>query len=146
MKRRVGSVTDTGQFGARAASRTRGRSWRRHTMTLLASFVAAGALTGVAWGSYWDFSGNLSTGATYFEDVVYQLDHTWGIRLSRQYCGTKMLLDKWAGQGYTYVSFPGGCAQGDYSHYFDTDIYYAAECYNRDGPTMWVNCRVAYTL
>jgi hypothetical protein len=122
------------------------RFWPRRMMALLASFVAAGALTSAAWAAYWDYSNYLNTGSTYWEDIVYGPPYTWGIRLSRQYCGTKMLLDKWAGQGYTYVSFPGGCAQGDYSHRFDTFVYYAAECYNRDGPRMWVNCRIDYAL
>ena len=143
MKHQHGHRSETAPHQRRTASTRH----RKRVFAIVTSLVAAAALAGAADAeAYWDYSGNLPTGSTYWEDVVYQLDHTWGVRLSRQYCGTKIQLDKWAGAGYTIVSFPGGCAQSDYSHYFDTDIYYAAECYNRDGPTMWVNCRIAYTL
>jgi hypothetical protein len=97
---------------------------------------------------YWDFQGNLAKGQAYSEANIFNPDppHLWGIRLSRTGCGTKIRLWTWGHNSSTIVSIPGGCATNDYSYYYDSSTYEFAECYNEDGPTMWVNCRVAGTL
>jgi hypothetical protein len=108
-------------------------------LVLIASVVVAGAMATVARGAYWDFSGYLSQNYTYWESTSQATN--FEIRLSRQYCGTKMQI--WlSGGGIWRVPIPGGCATSDYTYVFRES---AAECINIDGPTMWVNCRVAPT-
>ncbi len=122
---------------------------QRYGLVLWTCLLMALALVGAAKASgYWDFQGNLSKGESYWESNPYNPypPYTWGIRLSRTSCGTKMILQKWANAGNVMVGFPGGCATNDYSYYYDTSTYYASECYNEDGPTSWSNCRIDRTL
>jgi hypothetical protein len=67
-------------------------------------------------------------------------NQNWTIRLSRQYCGTRMYIWREVTQP-VHVPFPGGCSTSDYT--FGFTGYVAGECYNEGGPRMWVNCRVA---
>lgn len=117
---------------------------------LLRSAEASGPATAPAPppSGYWDFQGNLAKGQAYSEANIFNPNppYTWGIRLSRTGCGTKIRLWTWGHSSSYIVSIPGGCSTNDYSYYYDSSTYEYAECYNEDGPTMWVNCRVDRTL
>jgi len=109
-------------------------------LPLVAAAAAAAVLAGTAWASYWDFSGYLSRYDSYYEGT--SSNQFWDFRLSRQYCGTKMQVYP-VGGGVYRIPIPGGCDNNDYETTFTQEI--AAECYNADGPRMWVNCRIALT-
>lgn len=106
----------------------------------MTGLLAGAVLASGAWAAYWDFSGYLEQNNAYWEVSDYA--HNWEIRLSRQYCGTKMQL--WSDSGIWRVPIPGGCSTSDYTYIYQFQPYYASECINADGPTMWVNCRVAW--
>jgi hypothetical protein len=105
-----------------------------------AAFVLGGVLAATAWASYWEWSGNIPEGNGYSEYGGAGGPITWQIRLSRELCGTKMVL----GNPDTryQVPIPGGCSNSDYTYPYDSVVWHWSSCYNADGPTMWVNCRV----
>lgn len=140
-------VPDAGSGGGRevyAGNDGSGGTMKRETWLWrgalsLMPIISAGVLAGSAWATYWDHSGYMSQ-YDYYSEVDYYGPHTWQIRLNRDLCGTK--IDLLSGSGYYRVPIPGGCSNNDYTHPWNTGTYYAGECYNADGPRMWVNCRV----
>lgn len=119
-------------------------TWISKAAAIVAGLVAGGVLATSAWASYWDFSGYLPYGEAYFEYTPAGGcggSHGCSIRLSRQYCGTKMEL--LTSNYIDRIPFPGGCSQSDYTYPWGYPPYdYGAACANRDGPTMWVNCKI----
>lgn len=103
---------------------------------VVAAFTALSAAS-AAFG-YWDFSGSVVQYGGYSENI----SNGWGTRLSRQYCGSK--IDAWDGNQWYLQGSPNGCADSDYSLYMYG--FYASMCYNVDGPTMWINCRIDPSL
>jgi hypothetical protein len=118
---------------------------RAQLFRLIATIFLLGAVVGIfaanAYAAYWDFAGNLAQGSGYYEGNPLPPPNTWTIRLSRESCGTKMELNRRSG-GFFIVPAPMGCSTSIWSNGYPTDSYAGAMCYNLDGPTMWVNCRV----
>lgn len=112
----------------------------RRAVAALVTLIVAGVFVTNAFAGYWDYSGNLVQYDGYAEGFIPPNDH---IRLSRSACGTKIEL--YDGSSWNIQTIPGGCATSDYGMSFSTSNW-AAMCYNVDGPTMWINCRVADAL
>jgi hypothetical protein len=105
--------------------------------------LGLGVFVGVAAADYWDFSGYLGIHQPYLEGNPDPSSGMvdWKIRLSRQYCGTKQ-EGHVRGGGYNFFYAPNGCATSDWITQYSIFAYDFSMCYNVDGPTMWVNCRI----
>lgn len=110
-------------------------SLRRRVVAVIIALTAALVFTAVAYAAYWDFSGNLAQGTGYAENIA---SGDWA-RLSRgSACQVK--IEGWTGASWDIIYAPNGCADSDYRVQFFT--YYAAMCYNINGPTAFINCRI----
>jgi hypothetical protein len=116
----------------------RKRPWLARGLGCVVAVFAAAVFAPVA-SAYWDFSGNLPQYQYHHE---YTGTGGWENRLSRQYCGTRKYFYP-VGGGIWMVPAPNGCDTSDWTTGYWASDYNASECYNLDGPTMWVNCRIA---
>jgi hypothetical protein len=118
---------------------------RRRLVAAVVAAVLAAAIVAVARADYWNFSGYCDQYQTCGSDFPGYFGYDYEHRLSREYCGTKMY--EWDYDGIPHIQpAPLGCASSDWTAGpFSHNDYEGGFCQNDDGPTMWVNCRIAPT-
>lgn len=111
----------------------------RKAAALVAVVFAAAAAPAAAL-AYWDFQGNLSSGASYGEAQAGTTGY-WNIRLSRANCNA----DSWLRQRSTgnWVWYGAPCSVSDYTTNYPLANWNASHALNGGSGSVWVNVRIA---
>jgi hypothetical protein len=114
---------------------------RRTALTFVAAVLVGGAMPAAAW-AYWDFTGNLSPGASYGEAQAGTSGY-WRIRVSRSNCNA----DAWErrrSDGY-WIWDGAPCSYSDYTDSYPLSTYDASHAKNTGSSVVWVNVRIDAT-